>query len=111
MNAYLEGINLAAAVVAMKRGQERMAEVHNIQTKLIQAEVNEEEVPYSLVMTHAQDHLANAISWSRMCQLLIDQMEREEAESYGKQLQKFSNVLEKLFAPLAAKLAGNLYCK
>ena len=47
MNAYLEGINLAAAVVAMKRGQERMAEVHNIQTKLIQAEVNEEEVPYS----------------------------------------------------------------
>jgi PTS system cellobiose-specific IIA component/PTS system lactose-specific IIA component len=33
-------------------------------------------------MTHAQDHLANAISWSRMCQLLIDQMEREEAESY-----------------------------
>ncbi|MEQ7166602.1 PTS lactose/cellobiose transporter subunit IIA [Enterococcus avium] len=82
MNAYLEGINLAAAVVAMKRGQERMAKVHNIQTKLIQAEVNEEEVPYSLVMTHAQDHLANAISWSRMCQLLIDQMEREEAESY-----------------------------
>ena len=55
MNAYLEGINLAAAVVAMKRGQ---------------------------VMTHAQDHLANAISWSRMCQLLIDQMEREEVESY-----------------------------
>ena len=41
MNAYLEGINLAAA-----------------------------------------DHLANAISWSRMCQLLIDQMEREEVESY-----------------------------
>ena len=82
MNAYLEGINLAAAVVAMKRGQERMAEVHNIQTKLIQAEVNEEEVPYSLVITHAHDHLANAISWSRMCQLLIDQMEREEVESY-----------------------------
>ena len=27
----------------------------------------------------------------------------------SKQLQKFSNVLEKLFAPLAAKLAGNLY--
>ncbi|MDT2822375.1 PTS lactose/cellobiose transporter subunit IIA [Enterococcus devriesei] len=82
LSTYLDGVRLDSGIVAMKRGQERMAEVHNIQTKLIKAEVNEEEVPYSLIMTHAQDHLANAISWSRMCQLLIDQLEREEVETY-----------------------------
>lgn len=82
MKVYLGCHANHQAIVAMKRGQERMGEVHNIQTKLIQAEVNDEEVPYSLIMTHAQDHLANAISWSRMCQLLIDQMEMEETKSY-----------------------------
>lgn len=60
-----------AAEESIKAGQALLAQVHTLQTKLIQAEANEEEVPYSLIMSHAQDHLTIAISWGRYCELLL----------------------------------------
>lgn len=54
-----------------EQGQEHLHKVHNIQTELITAEVNEEELPYSLIMVHAQDHLTSAINWGRTCKLIL----------------------------------------
>lgn len=64
--------DIQLAMEFFKEGQGHLTEVHNLQTKLIQAEVNDEEIPYSLIMTHAQDHLSAAISWGRICQLLVE---------------------------------------
>lgn len=55
----------------LEQGKEILNTVHNLQTKLIQAEANNEELPYSLIMTHAQDHLNSAINWERMASLLL----------------------------------------
>lgn len=76
---YFKQGTINSAIAAMKEGQARLTEVHNLQTGLIQAEVNEEELPYSLIMTHAQDHLSTAISWGRVCQLLVE-MEEEDVK-------------------------------
>lgn len=57
------------------RGQKHLHTVHNLQTELITAEANEEELPYSLIMVHAQDHLNSAINWGRMCKLLMETKE------------------------------------
>lgn len=51
-------------------GSDHLNKAHKVQTLLIQSEVNEEEIPYSLIMTHAQDHLSSAINWQRMVKLL-----------------------------------------
>ncbi len=46
---------------------------HNIQTELIQAELNgEEKVQTTLLMVHAQDHLMNAITVKEMAEKMID---------------------------------------
>ncbi len=63
--------NEEEALKKLNRGKEILNEVHNLQTELIQAEANDEEVPYSLIMTHAQDHLNSAINWERMASLLL----------------------------------------
>lgn len=60
------------AKIKYKEGSEFLNKTHLIQTQLIQAEVNDEEIPYSLIMTHAQDHLTGAINWQRMVNLLLE---------------------------------------
>lgn len=55
-----------------KIGSEHLNGAHKVQTELIQSEINDEEIPYSLLMTHAQDHLNSAINWQRMVQLLVE---------------------------------------
>jgi len=42
--------------------QEKMVQAHKFQTELIFAESNGENVPISLLMIHAQDHVMNAMT-------------------------------------------------
>lgn len=51
---------------------ERLSEVHKIQTKLIQEEARGEGKPVSLLLVHAQDHLMNAITIRDMASEFID---------------------------------------
>ncbi|MFD1413184.1 PTS lactose/cellobiose transporter subunit IIA [Oceanobacillus jeddahense] len=46
----------------LKEANQILNTAHNTQTKLIQAEINGEETPMTLLMVHAQDHLMAAIS-------------------------------------------------
>lgn len=62
---------ISEAKEQLTAGQQHLLKTHQIQTDLIQAEACNEEIPYSLIMVHAQDHLSTAINWERMAQLLI----------------------------------------
>jgi cellobiose PTS system EIIA component len=46
----------------VKRAEESLEKAHNMQTKLIQAEIRGERNEITLLMVHAQDHLMNAIT-------------------------------------------------
>ena len=65
--------DLKSAAEKYQKGKEYLQKTHLIQTQLIQCEIDEEELPYSLLMTHAQDHLNSAINWQRMVTLLLDE--------------------------------------
>lgn len=54
--------NIEGGNKLFEEGKSSLNSAHNIQTKLIQSEVRGEEVPASLLMIHAQDHLMNAIT-------------------------------------------------
>lgn len=49
---------------------------HNAQTKLIQAEINGEEVDGGLLMIHAQDHLMTAVTEHQMITRMIPIFEK-----------------------------------
>ncbi len=84
MNSYYNAMisyhrkNFEKALEELERGNLFLVNTHLIQTRLIQAEVNNETIPYSLVMCHAQDHLSNAINWQRLCTLFIKELEEGE---------------------------------
>lgn len=56
-----EESNFEEAEALVKEGKNSLKEAHKAQMDLIVAEAREEEIPYSLTMTHAQDHLMNAV--------------------------------------------------
>ena len=68
---------LQEAAEQLKAGKQHLIKTHQIQTDLIQAEANNEDIPYSLIMVHAQDHLSTAMNWERMAQLLIVDLNEE----------------------------------
>lgn len=70
MKCYKEN-DLSTAIEKQREGSEKLNEAHQIQTELIQAEVNNEELVYSLIMSHAQDHLMMACTWQNMAKLFI----------------------------------------
>ena len=45
---------------------------HNTQTKLIQAEINGEDLKISLLLIHAEDHLMAAISEKSLIKEMIE---------------------------------------
>ncbi|BET22626.1 PTS lactose/cellobiose transporter subunit IIA [Solobacterium moorei] len=63
--------NLEEAKKRLEEGNKALNKTHLIQTKLIQDEVNDQVIPSTLIMTHAQDHLTSAINWQRIVTLLL----------------------------------------
>lgn len=55
----------------MNLGVQDLHEAHKSQTKLLTAEVKSEDIPFSILMTHAQDHLTMAILTERMAKEFI----------------------------------------
>lgn len=56
----------------IKYGQEQLTHAHKSQTELLVAEANEEEMPFSIIMVHAQDHLMNAVMYERIAKEFIE---------------------------------------
>ena len=63
---------VAAAKKKLDEGSDKLIEAHQIQTTLIHAEVNNLDLPFSLIMTHAQDHLMMANCWENLAKVFID---------------------------------------
>lgn len=55
----------------LQQGDKKMNECHLLQTQLVQRESSGETIPYSLIMTHAQDHYTTGSNWQRIASLMI----------------------------------------
>ncbi len=49
----------------MNKGNEALIIAHKEQTDLINAEVNDEEIPFSILLIHAQDHFMHATTYQQ----------------------------------------------
>ena len=56
----------------IKKGDESLHLAHKTQMDLIAKEANNEDLPYSLVMVHAQDHLMNTIIIKNLVKELLN---------------------------------------
>lgn len=56
----------------LNKAQEELDIAHNTQTKLIQAEINGEDLKISLLIVHAEDHLMAAISEKSLIKEMIE---------------------------------------
>ncbi|MCY1039239.1 PTS lactose/cellobiose transporter subunit IIA [Staphylococcus nepalensis] len=63
--------NFEQANQFMEQAKQEMSKAHNIQTELIQSEINGDKVETSLLMIHAQDHLMTAISEKNLIKKMI----------------------------------------
>ncbi|MCX7950400.1 MAG: PTS lactose/cellobiose transporter subunit IIA [Clostridiales bacterium] len=64
--------NIKEAEELLKKAQEELDIAHNTQTKLIQAEINGENLQMNLLMVHAQDHLMTAISEKNLIEQIVN---------------------------------------
>jgi PTS system cellobiose-specific IIA component len=56
----------------MEEADNTLKEAHEIQTEMIQNELNGNKVNVGLLMVHAQDHLMNAMTVMDLCKEMID---------------------------------------
>ena len=66
-----ENKNFLEAENLMKKAKEELGLAHNTQTKLIQAEINGEDIKMSLLMVHAQDQLMTTMSENTLIEKMI----------------------------------------
>lgn len=56
----------------LEEADKLILEAHEIQTEMIQNELNGKKVEVGLLMVHAQDHLMNAMTVMDLCKEMID---------------------------------------
>lgn len=56
----------------IRAGDAEIIEAHNSQTDLLRCEVTGEEIEFSLLLVHAQDHLMTTIVFERVAKELIE---------------------------------------
>ena len=64
----------------MKEATEELKIAHEVQTKMLQEEANGEEMAMNLIMVHAQDHLAMAMTQKETALQMIRLYKRLEGE-------------------------------
>lgn len=75
--AYVEALKLyqagdiEACLLSYKKGDENLNLCHKKQMEVIIEETNNNNIPYSLVMTHAQDHYTTAYNLQLLCKIFI----------------------------------------
>ena len=70
------------AEALIQKGNTTLNEAHKSQMDLLTAEASGEEMEYSIMMVHAQDHLMNAINYERLAKQMIRFVQKME-EKYG----------------------------
>ncbi|MBV7389489.1 MULTISPECIES: PTS lactose/cellobiose transporter subunit IIA [Enterococcus] len=66
--------DFTAADNKMKEAKEKSIAAHDVQTKLITAEINGDKTETSLLMVHAQDHLMNSILARDLIEEMIEML-------------------------------------
>lgn len=56
----------------LDKSEDEMTLAHNTQTKLIQAEINGQDLKMSLLMVHAQDQLMTAIAEKNLIEQMVE---------------------------------------
>ncbi len=64
--------NIIEAEEKIRSGNEELNRAHNAQTSILACEANNEDIPYSIIMVHAQDHLTMALFTERMAKHFIN---------------------------------------
>lgn len=62
----------------MEKGSAALANAHKTQMELIVEEARGNDVPYSLTMVHAQDHLMNAVLFESVAKHMITILKKGE---------------------------------
>lgn len=63
----------------MEKGRAELCNAHNTQTELLTAEAGGEDLAFSILMVHAQDHLTMAIFSERMAKHFIALWNKERS--------------------------------
>lgn len=69
--SYARENHYEEAEVEMRLGSEELIKAHNSQTDLLAAEMGQEDIPFSILMVHAQDHLNMALFTQRIAKEFI----------------------------------------
>lgn len=64
--------NFNLAEELMKKGEQSLVQAHKAQTDLLSAEVNGEELSFSILLIHAQDHFMHAMTYQQTAKDFID---------------------------------------
>ncbi len=62
----------------IRQAEKIVCRAHEIQTELIQREINGEKTEISLLMIHAQDHLMNAMTVIDLAKMMINIMKERK---------------------------------
>ncbi len=53
-------------------GDDSLTQAHKAQTDLLASEAKNEDIPFSVIFVHSQDHLSTTIMYERMAKQMID---------------------------------------
>lgn len=70
--------NFEHADELMNEADQMILQSHEIQTDMIQNELNGKKVEVGLLMVHAQDHLMNAMTVMDLCKEMIDILKKQK---------------------------------
>lgn len=62
---------LAEAKELLAEGNKQMVLAHHAQTDLLTAEASGEDIAFSVILVHAQDHMMNAVMYERIAKDFI----------------------------------------
>lgn len=60
-----ENYEFEKSEILLKQGDEAIVKAHKAQTELLNAEINGEEIPFSIILIHSQDHLMTTMSYEQ----------------------------------------------
>ncbi|MDR1771831.1 MAG: PTS lactose/cellobiose transporter subunit IIA [Hungatella sp.] len=70
--------NFEYADKLMNEADQMILQSHEVQTEMIQNELNGEKVEVGLLMVHAQDHLMNAVTVMDLCKEMIEILKKQK---------------------------------
>ncbi len=73
--------NVEAAKQKISEGGKEIGEAHDIQTAMMSAECDGENVEKSILLIHAQDHFMTALAVRDMAQLMVEMFENLSQKS------------------------------